>query len=120
MQPDTGIQATMATIDLDGLSLDELKSLKKDVDKAIESYEKRRRQDALAAAEAAAREKGFSLMELMDAAPKKAKSGSPVPAKYCHPENPAITWSGRGRQPTWIKQALDAGRSLDEFLIAKS
>jgi DNA-binding protein H-NS len=37
--------------------------------------------------------------------------------KYRHPENPDLSWSGGGRQPTWIREAIDAGRSLTDFEI---
>jgi DNA-binding protein H-NS len=30
-----------------------------------------------------------------------------------------VTWSGHGRRPGWIKDALAMGRNLEEFLIAK-
>ena len=106
----------MADIDLNSLSLDELKKLQKDVNKAVESYEDRRKQEAKAAVEAKAREMGFSLSELSDGTAKKG-GRAPRPAKYRHPENPSLTWSGRGRQPGWIKEALENGTSLDEFLI---
>ncbi|SEO15588.1 H-NS histone family protein [Palleronia pelagia] len=110
----------MADINLDKLTLDELKALRKDVDKAISNYEKRKKQEALAKAEAAAREAGFSLSELMgDASTRKGK-GPINPPKYRHPENPEMTWSGRGRQPAWIKEGLDAGKSLEDFLISVS
>lgn len=110
----------MAKIDLTKMDLDELKQLQKDVEKAIRDYEKRRKQEALAAADAIAREKGYSLAELMGDAPKKTRKGAVNPPKYRHPDNPALTWSGRGRQPAWIKEALEAGQSLDDFLIEKS
>ena len=45
----------------------------------------------------------------------KAKSISP--AKFCNPDNPSQTWTGRGRQPGWIKAGLQAGKSVDDFLI---
>jgi DNA-binding protein H-NS len=38
--------------------------------------------------------------------------------KYKHPENPALTWSGHGRQPDWFKEAIEAGHRRDELLIA--
>ncbi|WP_407690599.1 H-NS histone family protein [Rhodophyticola porphyridii] len=37
--------------------------------------------------------------------------------KYRHPDNPSITWTGRGRRPTWINEALAAGKSLEDFEI---
>ncbi|OSP53399.1 H-NS family nucleoid-associated regulatory protein [Pseudoruegeria sp. SK021] len=106
----------MADINLSNRSLDELKTLQKDVTEAIDSFETRRRQDALAAVEAKAKEMGFTLAELtrQRKAPKAV-----IPPRYCHPENPELTWSGRGRRPAWIKEALAAGTTLETFLIAK-
>lgn len=107
----------MAKINLHTMSLDELKKLQKDVAKAIEDYEERRRTEALAAINAKAQEMGFALSELVDGPVKKKGAKTKLPPKYQHPENPALTWSGRGRQPAWIKEALEAGQSLDKFLI---
>ncbi len=108
----------MARTDLSSLSHEELRALRKDVDKAIETYDKRKKQEALAAADAAAKEAGYSLAELVGNAPKKDKA-KVNPPKYRHPENPAVTWTGRGRQPAWIKEGLAAGKSLDDFAIAR-
>lgn len=106
----------MPKIDLDKLSREDLVQLRKDVDKAITSFDERRRQEALAAVEAKAKEMGFSLNELTQGQGAK-KTKAALPPKYRHPENPAKTWSGRGRQPAWIKEGLDQGKSLDDFLI---
>lgn len=103
------------TIELNDMSLDELKALQKDVAKAVASFEERQRKEALAAVEATAREMGFNLSDLTGSPKKSAKPA--IPPKYQHPENPTVTWSGRGRQPKWIKEGLDAGKSLDDFLI---
>ena len=105
------------SIDLTNLSLDELKKLQKDVAKAIASFETRRRQEALAAAEAAAREAGFSLNDLLGSGKSSAKAPS-IP-KYQHPENPALVWTGKGRQPVWFKEAIAAGTPADDLLITK-
>ncbi|MBJ3764590.1 H-NS histone family protein [Maribius pontilimi] len=106
----------MVNIDLSKLSLDELKKLQRDVTKAIGTYETRQRQNALAAVEAKAKEMGFSLSELTG---KQKPSKTISPPKYRHPENPSVTWSGRGRQPAWIKEWLEAGKPLEDFLISK-
>ncbi|MFQ6550253.1 H-NS family nucleoid-associated regulatory protein [Aestuariibius sp. 2305UL40-4] len=109
---------SVAKIRLDKLSLDELKNLQKEVAQAITSFEKRQRDDALAAIQAAAKEHGYSLDELMGGSSKKtAKPKTPAAPKYRHPENPEMTWSGRGRQPKWIKDALADGKTLDDYLI---
>lgn len=47
----------------------------------------------------------------------KAKT-APGAAKYRGPNGE--TWSGgRGRKPQWVTQALQQGRSLEEFAVAK-
>lgn len=103
----------MKKVDLKSLSLEELKKLEKDVAKAIKSFEERQRKEALAAADAAARKLGFSLSELTGT----KKSKSKAPAKYAHPENSSLTWTGRGRQPAWYKDALKSGKKEEDLLI---
>lgn len=107
----------MTTVDLSTLSRDALRKLQKDVEKALGSYEDRQRREALAAAEARAKEFGYTLADLIGA-PGKGKSRPGQPPWYRHPEDPATTWSGRGRTPGWIREAEAAGRSRDDFLIA--
>ena len=67
---------------------------------------------------------GFSpeeLLGLTDDAPNARKSKLPkAPPKYQFEENGEVKfWSGRGRSPKPIDEALKAGRSLDDFLIKK-
>jgi DNA-binding protein H-NS len=40
----------------------------------------------------------------------------PERVKYRHPDYPAMTWSGRGREPRWIGEALEAGYTQEELL----
>ena len=47
--------------------------------------------------------------------PKKIKNTEPVAPKYKNKKGE--TWSGRGRQPQWIKDVIDSGKSIDLFLI---
>jgi len=37
--------------------------------------------------------------------------------KYCNPQAPSETWSGRGKRPRWLVAALETGHRLDEFKI---
>jgi DNA-binding protein H-NS len=104
------------SIDLAKLSLAELKALQSNIAKAIASFENRRRSEALAAMEATAKEHGFALSELLGAAttPRKRMAAR---AKYAHPENASVTWTGRGRKPLWVAAALSSGRKLEDLLI---
>jgi DNA-binding protein H-NS len=43
----------------------------------------------------------------------------PVLPKYKNPNNPTETWSGRGKQPLWLRGQLKTGKKLDQFLIAE-
>ena len=106
----------MASINLNDLSLSELKSLQKDVAKAIADFSDRKKTEAMAALEAHAKELGFSLSELTGGK-KTRKSSGPTGAKYRHPENPEVTWSGRGRQPGWFKAAIDAGKAPETMAV---
>ena len=109
----------MADIDLDALSLDELRSLETDVRKAISSYEERRKKELLERARAMAAESGFTLADLFDTS-RTGRTGrprKPVPPRYRHPDDPARTWSGRGRTPHWIRDAEAAGQDRETFAI---
>ena len=101
--------------DLNNLSLKELRDLRTKVDRSIAGFEERKRREAMAALEDAAREHGFSLSELTGA--KASRRGAKVAAKYANPEDASQTWTGRGRRPHWVQQALESGKSLEDLAI---
>jgi DNA-binding protein H-NS len=105
----------MADFDLEALSLNELKKKQKDIAKAISTFEDRQKAEARAKVEAFARDLGYSLAELVGADTKTSRA--PAAAKYRHPENPALTWSGRGRKPQWFAEALSAGKTAEDMAI---
>ncbi|MFN3844210.1 MAG: H-NS family nucleoid-associated regulatory protein [Paracoccaceae bacterium] len=105
----------MADYDLEALSLSELKKMQKDIAKAISTFEDRQKAEARAKVEAFARDLGYSLAELVGTETKTARA--PVAAKYRHPENPAATWSGRGRRPQWFVDALTGGTTAGDLEI---
>lgn len=64
---------------------------------------------------------GIDISELMDL-PTETKTKAkraPRPAKYQYNDENGEkkSWTGQGRTPSPIKKALDAGGSLDDFLI---
>jgi DNA-binding protein H-NS len=103
--------------DINAMNLDQLKQLKKDIEKAINSFEARRLADARKALEAKAAELGVSLAEIMGGKPAKGAKAA-VAAKYAHPENPSLTWSGRGRTPRWIVDLEAKGGKREDYAIA--
>ncbi|MFP5510946.1 MAG: H-NS family nucleoid-associated regulatory protein [Alphaproteobacteria bacterium] len=106
----------MTDYHLETLSLTELKKLQKDIAKAISAFEDRQKAEARAEVAAMAKQMGFSLTELVGTNAKSTRA--PAPAKFRHPENPALTWSGRGRKPRWFLEALAAGKTEDELTIS--
>ena len=112
-------------IELKTMSRRELEALRGRIDKQLERLKNSDMKKAMEAAEAAAKQHGFSLKQLAAAAPAKAakaskakKSPKVVSApRYCNPEDPSTTWTGRGRRPEWIKAGLAAGKSLEDFAI---
>lgn len=111
-------------IDLKSMTRKELEKHKTSVERELARTIERDKKAAVAAAQKAAREHGFDLTDVVDGKKpvkktKMKKKSQPVAGspKYRHPENPDVTWTGKGRQPKWIKEAEAAGRSRDEFLI---
>lgn len=101
---------------LESMDLEGLKELRKKLDRAISSYETRRRQEAVSALERAAKEHGFKLADLLgEGKSGRGRRSTSSAAKYVNPENPEQIWSGRGRRPQWVNDALESGRTLDEL-----
>jgi len=51
--------------------------------------------------------------------PRPRRPYPKVLPKYQNPKNPAEKWSGRGKQPHWVKAQLKSGKKLERFLIAQ-
>ena len=103
-------------ININELSLKELKDLQVKVSKAISTFEDRKKKNALAELEEKARALGFSLAELTGAVTKIRRRASATP-KYANPADQSETWSGRGRKPRWFVAALKAGKSPEDLAI---
>ena len=68
-----------------------------------------------------AHDNGLDISDLMAAdevkKTKVKKIRAKVAPKYKNPANSAQTWTGRGRQPVWVADALVGGKSLEDLLI---
>jgi DNA-binding protein H-NS len=108
-------------IDLSKLKRADLEKLQSDIEKTLKDVSKKEMKAAREAAEKAVGAFGFSLSDVIGsgAAPKGRRSGTrgKLPPKYRNPNDPAKTWSGRGRKPDWIKEAEAAGRPISDFEI---
>ncbi|CTQ33371.1 H-NS histone family protein [Jannaschia rubra] len=102
-------------MNLEKMNREELLDLQKQVSAALKNYDDRQKKEAQTRLEAMARDMGYSLNDFVGGK-KGGKSGGGVP-KYVHPENPSKTWSGRGRQPQWFKDAIASGKSEKDLAI---
>jgi DNA-binding protein H-NS len=96
------------------MTKDELRKLIKNAEKALKTIEARRLTEAKKAAESAAKEYGFSLDELLGRPQKKGSKSEP---KYKNPADASQTWTGKGRKPNWVNDALAAGKNMDDLKI---
>lgn len=91
------------------LPFDQLRTLHREIGALIAQ----RRHEALEQLRQQASILGFSADDL---APKKQRRNAVK--RYRDPANPDNTWTGKGKKPNWLTDALDAGRNLDEFEVA--
>ncbi len=57
--------------------------------------------------------------ELAALQPQPVKMANPSKPKYQDPAKPECTWAGKGKQPGWLKEKLEAGASIEDFLVDK-
>jgi DNA-binding protein H-NS len=61
-----------------------------------------------------AKRDGLSLEELLSAGKSRRKRRAPN-TKYQHPEDASLKWSGRGKQPAWVRECLERGMRLEDL-----
>lgn len=102
-------------IDLSKLSIPELEALAQDVREEIINRKEAEKQKVLDQMRELAGSIGMTLEELLIAQRGGRGAKAAVAVKYRHPENPELTWSGRGKRPQWVNDALAEGRTLEEL-----
>lgn len=110
----------MAKTDLSNYNLAELKGLQFDIEKEIKSRQQDEVRKAREQILAIAQDVGVPVAALVKAGAKKGgKTGDAQQgqARYRNPADASQTWTGRGRQPKWIAEALAGGKSLDDFSV---
>ena len=125
-------------VNYSNFSLDKLKKEKAKIEKAISVMEVKDKKAAMAKVVALARESGIDLADLVGGskrATKKvsasvaktpatrkkkkvaAKKRGKVAPKYRNPEDSKATWTGRGKQPIWVRDYLANGGTLESVTI---
>ena len=109
----------MKEFNLDKMSVKDLQTLQIEVEEAISERKLAEKAEVKEKLAAMAEKSGFSVDELFGKARKNGASTGKgkVAPKYRNPQNPAETWTGRGRMPLWIKTLTDKGQKREKFLI---
>ena len=102
-------------MDLSKLSFPELRNLQEQIKRELKQREGMDKQKAREQIFAIAQQVGVPLKELLAGFP--GTRGGKVEARYRNPANAAEQWTGRGRQPKWVKEWVDGGKSLDDLRI---
>ncbi|MFZ5467265.1 MAG: H-NS family nucleoid-associated regulatory protein [Pseudomonadota bacterium] len=109
------------SIDLSQFGIEELETLIKRAEAAIRQAKAKRASDLRRQVEMTAASLGISVAELVGlekgARKPGRKGGSKVAPKYRDPSNPEQTWTGRGQKPVWLRERLEKGARLEDFLI---
>jgi len=105
--------------DLEKLSLDDLLSLQKRVAAEIETRKSAEKAKAHQEILSLASKYGITV-QIAGASGKALKAGKKtgsVAAKYRHPQDSSLTWTGRGRSPVWVADWKAKHGSLDGITI---
>lgn len=109
---------------LEHLSTDELAALLAQLPQEIASRHEAKRQRVIEELSALARAHGFAMDELLGQVTPAVASPAPMskravrrPAKikYRHPDQPTLTWTGRGKTPRWVTAWLASGAELAQL-----
>jgi DNA-binding protein H-NS len=111
-----GVDEMARPTDLEKMSPAELKQLEARIERLKTEKREAERMALRERVTALARENGFDVRELVGGG--RGRNGSVAP-KYRDPQNPANTWTGRGRMPRWMAAATKGGKlKKEDFLIA--
>lgn len=109
----------MKKINLSALSASELQQLKSEIEKELN--ERSSKLQAIEEVKKLAASKGLKLEELLaelgGSKPKGKRELGPAPIRFRHPKDASLTWSGRGKRPNWMKDAMAKGFTEDQMRV---
>jgi DNA-binding protein H-NS len=102
-------------MDLSNLSASELRNLQEQVKRELKKRESQDLQQAKDEIFAIAQRVGLPLKDLIATNPRG--KGGTVAARFRNPSDAGQQWTGRGRQPKWVKDWVESGKSIDDLRI---
>jgi len=107
-------------MDLSNMSLGDLRNLQEQIKQEMKQREQQEVQKAREQIMAIAQSVGVPLKDLIAAGGRGAKTGTKsgsVAVRYRNPDDESQQWTGRGRQPKWVKEWVEGGKSLDKLRV---
>jgi len=108
-------------MDLSNLSLGDLRNLQEQIKQEMKKREVQEVQKAREQILAIAQSVGVPLKDLISSSGRGNKSAGgnagSVAVRYRNPDNASQQWTGRGRQPKWVKEWVEGGKSLDKLRV---
>ena len=107
-------------IDFDAMDATELNQLIKDAKQALENKQEGAKTQFIEEMRAKASALGLDLSSLLttprtNVRKSRTDKGVQVAAKFRSPEGE--TWTGRGRMPKWLTEAMNHGKSKEDFAV---
>ena len=109
----------MNQINIESLSAEELKRLVAEAENVLRQRHQHRVAELRREAETLANELNTTVEELFGLDTKSKAGKSKLPPKFMNPDNPQQTWTGRGKRPAWLNEALANGKQLEDMKIIK-
>jgi DNA-binding protein H-NS len=109
-------------MDLSNMSLGDLRNLQEQIKQEMKQREQQEVQKAREQIIAIAQSVGVPLKDLIAAGGRGVKAGGKsgtgsVAVRFRNPDNESQQWTGRGRQPKWVKEWVEGGKSLDKLRV---
>lgn len=98
-------------MDLTNFSVSDLRALQENIKQQLKKREQQELAEAREKILEIAQSVGVSVKELIGSG-IRAKTGT-VAVQYRNPNDASQQWTGRGRQPKWVKEWSESGKSLD-------
>ena len=102
-------------LDLSTTSLEELLHYQNLLDKEVTKRRQETKREAAQKIRELAKTYQLDVQDIVSS-PTSSKR-SKVKPKYQHPTQPEVQWSGRGRQPLWVAEWVNEGKSLEALLM---
>jgi len=102
-------------MDIDNLSSEEIEKLQA---RLAQRLDRKREEEQAAFVEkvmSMASEAGYDLAKIIEMLEGERKFDR---AKYRHPDDATLTWSGMGRMPQWLHELVNKGNSKEDFKVS--